>query len=859
MLPQYLFLFFSICVCLSCSGRGDRQHLSVTDEPVHYDERQIDSIMEAFEIQADEAPERYLHNPDSFLHSVPAVPQTPFQKTAYANGMLFMAYTLRENGDNFDSIRFYEKVLHYLAENSEVAIDRFTYVIRPLANLYVRIDDNDKAIGLLEDVLPQVNDSDEKHAFQISLANSYLFSGNADKAKELLLPLVEQAKSSDIRVLAYNTLASAYLATEDTTSSIRYNKLAFGEFGNRKLRNERLLWYTSALALKGELYGDNQALHEAESLLDRYFPTSQQRVKARYALINGDIYRAKRRPARSREQYQKALRLLAPLSLLTQDGLAYTRDYTYTQALFGLAQGFEQENQVDSALYFYQWAIENDFRTQQLITSKADQLKNNRWHREHVERMVNLIAAQLASPDADHRKLKAQLFWCIELSKARLLINEINRSEVWASAPMHTRQAIQRIRKLYGRQDRSENLEEKKAIQALIDKLLLDFRLSERYFETLNFDPRQEVFLENLSRSGTDYYAYFVHQDHQVSIVSKVEGIYHYDRIRDTALMAEVDRVKKEYFGNSPAAYRDNPDAYRQRTQRLARQLLPHSRAGDRTIYASLDGDLYGLPLDALWDGDFLIHHYQIAYLNSFLLFDLLPSEHLPDPRITLLYRSEYPDPLPDLHFVPKEAARIGNLFHTLQIPPEKQVDTIVSDVFATSDVVHIAAHTVIDAVDQAPLLYLGQRISTHQIRFYQMRTPLVFLSACNTGSGSALPAEGTESIQRVFLSKGVPSVISTYWFANDEAMLQLTADFYQQLARVGLPEAALAQAKRNYLANAGSEQQNPWYWANINYTGVGNEIGLKKTSNLSTSLYVFLCLSGAALVIFFLRQRLRG
>src|SRR5690606_32226296 len=104
--------------------------------------------------------------------------QTPFQKTAYANGMLFMAYTLRENGDNFDSIRFYEKVLHYLAENSEVAIDRFTYVIRPLANLYVRIDDNDKAIGLLEDVLPQVNDSDEKHAFQISLANSYLFSGN---------------------------------------------------------------------------------------------------------------------------------------------------------------------------------------------------------------------------------------------------------------------------------------------------------------------------------------------------------------------------------------------------------------------------------------------------------------------------------------------------------------------------------------------------------------------------------------------------------------------------------------------------------------------------------------------------------
>lgn len=828
------------------------------DDPVHYNERQIDSIMEAFEIQADEEPERYLHNPDSFLYSVRAVPQTAFQKTAYANGMLFIAYTLRENGDNFDSIRFYEKVFNYLAENSDVAIDRFTYVIRPLANLYVRIDDNDKAIRLLEDMLPQVSDVDEKHAFQISLANSYLFSGNTDKARELLQPVVEQTTSSDTRVLAYNTLASVYLAAEDTAGSKQYNRLAFDEFQDPGLRDQRLLWYTSALALKGELFGDNQALHEAEKLLDQHFPNSQQRVKARYALINGEVYQAKSQPTRAREQYKKALQLLTPLHLLTSDSLAYTRDYTFTRALFGLAHGFEQENQVDSALYYYQWAIENDFRTQQLITGRADQIKNNQWHREHVERMVNLIAVQLKSPDANHKNLKAQLFWCIELSKARLLINEINRSEVWASAPMDTRQAIQRIRDLYAQQDRNQDPEKKKAIQNRIDKVLLDFGLSEGYFETLDFKPNQEAFLENLSRPGTDYYAYFVHQDHQVSVVSKVEGRYHYDRISDTSFMAEVARVKNDYFGNSPAAYRDDPNRYRQRTQRLARQLLPHSRAGDRTIYASLDGDLYGLPLDALWDGDFLVHHCRIAYLNSFLLFDLLPSERSPDPRITLLYRAEYPDPLPDLHFVPKEVGRIRNLFNTLLIPPEQQVDMILSDVFATPDVVHIAAHTVIDAGDRAPLIYLGERISTNQIRFYQMRTPLVFLSACNTGSGSALPAEGMESIQRVFLSKGVPSVVSTYWFANDEVMLQLTTDFYQQLARAGDPEAALAQAKRNYLADASSEQQNPWYWANMNYTGIGNEIGLKKTPNLSTHLYVLLCFSGAVFLIF-LMYRSRG
>src|SRR5690606_28811997 len=120
------------------------------------------------------------------------------------------------------------------------------------------------------------------------------------------------------------------------------------------------------------------------------------------------------------------------------------------------------------------------------------------------------------------------------------------------------------------------------------------------------------------------------------------------------------------------------------------------------------------------------------------------------------------------------------------------------------------------------------------------------------------LPSEGMESIQRVFLGKGVPSVISTYWFANDEAMLQLTSLFYQELYQNKKPVTSLANAKRIFLSQASVEHQNPWYWANINYSGIGNEIGLRKRTNLSIYIWIgaFLVLVSTGIGLRFLRSR---
>src|SRR5690606_5179690 len=308
----------------------------------------------------------------------------------------------------------------------------------------------------------------------------------------------------------------------------------------------------------------------------------------------------------------------------------------------------------------------------------------------------------------------------------------------------------------------------------------------------------------------------------------------------DTTIMDNVQTFKSTYFADSPNAFNNNPQRYFEKAKYLTQILLPNLKNSKQNIFLSLDGDLYGLPFDALYDQNYLVQSYNFAYLNSFLLFDFITNNAPTNvEEISLLYRAEFPKPLPSLKFVNQEVENLTTKFKTLAISPVNQSDSTIRDAFARTNIIHFAAHTILDSVE-SPYLYLHQAISTDQLRFFEIKTPLVFLSACNTGSGIALPSEGTESIQRVFMSKNVPSVISTYWFANDEVMLELTSKFYDELYNSRTPMFALAEAKRNFINQASPQQQNPWYWANINYTGIGNEVGLKKSSNLLIAILGF-------------------
>lgn len=809
------FVLFNACI---------KQNKTAQHIPTKQTEAQLDSIFEAFEETAYLNAASYVHNPDSLFNGLPADPQTDYQKEMYSYGLLFMGYSLLTYGDNFQSIKYYEKAYDYI-RSSRIQIANINIeIIKPLANLYVRINDTEKSIALLQNAILETKDPKEVIGLTNNLANAYLYNSEFKKAKSLLLNIIEEPSTPLLKALLYNTLASVYEEEQDKENSKKYNTLAVKRFQESKVQQDTLLWYIGALGLQGELQGKTLPVVKALSLAEEHYPNTQNRFKAKLSLIKAEIYRQQNQPTQALAAYDKAL------SLFATKGYTYKLDYTFTQALVGKARVASKEKKIDSALYYYQWAIENDFRTQQLIVSPKDQLRNNILNKEIIEEVIQLVIDEPALKQ--QQSVMQLLLWCIELSKARLLINEINRSEQWDNASTETKQGIQYIRDLYQKIDTSADREEKERLQKRIKKTMIDFQLSEKYFETLRFEPQKKQFLNQLDKHDCDFYAYFVRKDSSICIIHKGKDGFSFTKTASSDPLNRLILFKDRYFGNTPNHYNQNPLLYKTEAQYLTDQLLPNIKKSAASIYVSLDAQLYGFPFDALYNNGFLVKKHNFAYLNSYLLFDFLSDRSVSPTTISVLFRSAYPKPLPNLAFVDEEVKKISSKFKAEEIGPDKQTASIVRSQFTKANIIHIAAHTILDTA-AAPVIYLKEAISTNQIRFYEMNVPLVFLSACNTGHGRPLPSEGTESIQRVFLSKNVPSVVSTFWFANDQAMLGLTASFYDNLSLTGDPMTALAQAKRIFLENADPVYENPWYWANINYTGIGNKIGLKKTSNL--------------------------
>ncbi|MCA5006435.1 CHAT domain-containing protein [Sphingobacterium bovistauri] len=832
-----LFYFCLIIILWSCRETNKNQPIAL---------QQFPSItFEDFGEITDNHPDRYISNPDSFLNTTHLTPKDDYENAVYAYGLVMMAYNLRENGRIFKSIQYYERALNFAKIHTIADFDIGLYILKPLSALYINVDDNQKAIGILEDLVQSQPIQENTSGLINNLANAYIYNHESNRAIKLLSKHIIEKKTSVHKALSFNSLATAYAKSQDTINSIRYNEYAIAEFEKFELRRDTLIWYCSALTQYAELHHSSKQAVKAIEILNHNFAGTQYRNKANAHLSLASIYFEDENYDAALKSYTKAF------ENFRQGNSKYFLDYKYTYTLLGLARSYKAQNQSDSALYYYEWAVENDFRTQQLITSEANQLINNVWNKSIIEELIELYSNNPTIHSSDNRKT---LLWCIELSKARLLINEINRSDNWTSASNQVKSGVQQIRQFYQRLDASESEEDKKNILEHIAKLKIEFDLSERYFENINFNPSKDKFLNRILNNNNAYYSYYIHTDKSLSILYNIKNDISLKRINDKSIIDSLNNFKTTYFNNSPKNFNNNPDRYKDLAKHYSQILLPQLDKKQSDVFLSLDGSLYGIPFDALYREDFLVKNHNFAYLNSFLLFDFITnntSTH--DAEISLLYRSEYPKPLPHLEFVKEEVNNLTTKFKTLAIPPPLQNDSTIREAFTKINIIHIAAHTILDSIE-APNLYLHQAISTNQLRFFDINTPLVFLSACNTGSGRPLPSEGTESIQRVFMSKNVPSVISTYWFANDEVMLNLTSNFYNQLQESKNPMVALADAKRNFLKQASAQRQNPWYWANINYTGIGNKVGLKKSSNLPI---VIMGLTIFALIGFFTFKRL--
>jgi CHAT domain-containing protein len=135
----------------------------------------------------------------------------------------------------------------------------------------------------------------------------------------------------------------------------------------------------------------------------------------------------------------------------------------------------------------------------------------------------------------------------------------------------------------------------------------------------------------------------------------------------------------------------------------------------------------------------------------------------------------------------------------------------------------HVATHGLLDAdrpqFTGVVLSLVGNKtndgfLRTDEIFNLKLGSPLVMLSACETGLGKEKRGEGVIGLTRAFMYAGAPTVGVSLWSVADKSTADLMTDFYKRLlgATPQAPGAAMRDAQLAMIN--GKQYSAPFYWA---------------------------------------------
>jgi CHAT domain-containing protein len=306
----------------------------------------------------------------------------------------------------------------------------------------------------------------------------------------------------------------------------------------------------------------------------------------------------------------------------------------------------------------------------------------------------------------------------------------------------------------------------------------------------------------------------------------------------------------------------------------LARGLLQR-RDGEASARGVLT-TLYDILIQPLLDSGTLqgatrlivVPHGPLAYLPFAALIDRRTGRyvaeryaviHLPTasalPRLRRVARSEKAPagvevfaPFPDsLAATRAEAEAIRRSIREVRVHlGESATKTSGRSALESGAIVHVATHarlnrrnplfSAIDLAGRSATRGADGLLEVHELLGLRVRSPLVFLSGCETALGGAWSTrfdtdEDYTTLAQALLSSGAANVVATLWRVDDTGAAKLASHFYLGLRDGPVPEA-LAGAQRAMLAD--SQYRSPYYWAAYETSGSGLPVGNANLVSLS-------------------------
>ncbi|MCJ7447185.1 MAG: CHAT domain-containing protein [Bacteroidales bacterium] len=303
------------------------------------------------------------------------------------------------------------------------------------------------------------------------------------------------------------------------------------------------------------------------------------------------------------------------------------------------------------------------------------------------------------------------------------------------------------------------------------------------------------------------------------------------------------------------------------------------SFAGDRLIIIP-DEEIAWLPFDAFlanspgpeqtdYEGlRYLINNYTISYgYSSSLIFSKSPGfkrgvkvfAFAPDYGNNKTFSMA-----PELLYgAGKEIESIYKWFRGRKFTGDQGTETNFIQAARNPAMFHLAMHSVSDSINSKYSYLLFDthsdtiedgKLYNYEISLTRINSPMVVLSACNSGTGTLNHGEGLMSLARGFILAGASSVVRTAWEVNDETSAEIISRFYKHLSEGRLKDEAMRLAKLDYLDASHPAYSSPYFWAA--YEVMGDNAPVAPNNSVLVLIISISLIVAAGILTFYLRRR---
>lgn len=358
-------------------------------------------------------------------------------------------------------------------------------------------------------------------------------------------------------------------------------------------------------------------------------------------------------------------------------------------------------------------------------------------------------------------------------------------------------------------------------------------------------DP--ETILSQLSGQTLNHFKQLESSRRGITLTAK-------EKYEESLLVMNFEDLIKYY--RMLLSYNGNPQLIREIGSLLYDYLigpLEESIKAKKHLIIIPDGILAFLPFETLTmpDGRYLIEEYDISYVQSLAVSELINQRKYPSDRIDLLgiggavyqhesnsqnksvYNSLFKEGWEDLPGTLEEIQNIATYFpESTLLSGSDASESMIKTLSAKNElrdfkIIHFATHGfVLPEQPDLSAIVLSQNntvnndgyLNVAEIANLKFEADFVNLSACETGLGKIYGGEGVVGLSQAFLIAGANSMSVSLWQVADASTRDFMTGFYK-LIKTGRPYyQAMAEMKRTFI-NEG-DYDHPFYWAPFVFYG---------------------------------------